>query len=74
MNSLGKDLKDLEDGIEAFDAYLQEDIIVYAPILCVIGDNPRSSLLASHLISARANQFCRMCKVSAKNYKYIWDE
>ncbi len=32
-----------KEGIEAFDATKNEKVLVVAPLLCIIGDNPRTS-------------------------------
>ena len=37
------------EGIEAFDAHLKEDVIVIAPLLCIVADNPRASEVLNHL-------------------------
>ena len=63
VNEIADDLRALENGMNMYDAQTGEEVMVFAPLMCVIGDNPRSSLLASHLISARAQQYCRICKV-----------
>lgn len=57
------ELKLLErDGIEAYDAWLEQEVIVLAPLMCVIADNPRASELVNHL-GGSARRFCRMCMV-----------
>ena len=53
------------DGITIFDGFLQTDILVLAPVLCFIGDNPRSSEFCNHL-GGSAKLFCQMCLVSIK--------
>lgn len=58
-----EELKVLEEvGIEAYDAGLQTDVLLVAPVLCVICDNPRQSEIMNHLGST-AKRFCRMCMV-----------
>ena len=59
---IGKQLKALENGFEAYDAYLQSKVFVFSPVLCVCADNPRHSELLNHLGST-ANKYCRMCMV-----------
>ena len=59
MNAFAGDLHDLK-----------EDVVLFAPVLCVIGENPRSSLLSSHIISAQAKQYCRLCKVKHEELHY----
>ena len=44
------ELKLLEtDGIVAFDAFLQVKVLVVAPVMCVICDNPRASEVTNTL-------------------------
>ena len=57
------DLLQLEkEGIIAFDAHLQMNIFVVAPVFNMLADNPRSSELTNH-IGFSARRFCRMCMV-----------
>lgn len=57
------DLISLEsDGIVAYDALLGSTVLVIAPVMCVLSDNPRHSEIMSHSGSS-ANLFCRMCMV-----------
>ena len=51
------------EGIEAFDAHLKEMVIVVAPLLCIVADNPQASELLNHL-GGSAHRYCRMCMVS----------
>lgn len=46
-----------------YDAHLQTNVLVVAPILLMLADNPRHSELLNHL-GGRANKYCRMCMVS----------
>ena len=56
-----EDLIGLEmDGIIAYDAYLKQEILAVAPVLCKLGDNPCASELLNHQGST-ARKFCRMC-------------
>ena len=58
------DLVQLETtGITTYDAHMQEDVLVVAPILLGMHDNPRASEIVNHLGSA-ANLYCRVCMVS----------
>ena len=60
------DLHKLEkEGIVAYDVHLQMNVLAVAPIITVLGDNPRSLELTSHL-GAAAKLFCRMCTVGFK--------
>ncbi len=58
-----KELGSLEEGIEAFDAVMNEPVIVLAPLMCILADNPRASELLNHL-GGSAKKYCRMCMVS----------
>lgn len=58
------DLRMLETtGLITFDAHLKQDVLIIAPVLLGMHDNPRSSEVVNHMGSA-ANLFCRMCIVS----------
>ncbi|KAL5516835.1 hypothetical protein EMCRGX_G002259 [Ephydatia muelleri] len=58
---ISEDLARLEnEGVEMYDAQSQEKVLVVAPLMLIICDNPRASELANHLGSA-ANKFCRIC-------------
>ena len=60
-----EELKELEsEGIEMFDAYLQTKVLVVAPVLCVICDNPRASEVTNTL-GPGSRMFCRICMVLA---------
>ena len=58
-----EDLLTLEnDGILMYDAHLKEEVIVVAPVICCIADNPRASEFTSHL-GLSATKYCRTCEV-----------
>jgi hypothetical protein len=62
------DLVRLEsNGVVVYDASLGMEVLVVAPVLCVLGDNPRHSEIMSHSGST-AKLFCRMCMVSYIDY------
>ena len=50
------------EDVVVYDAHLDCDVLVVAPLLCIISDNPRSSEVVNHLRGA-ASKFCRMCMV-----------
>lgn len=50
------------EGITVYDAFLESNVLVVAPLMCLIGDNPRASELMNHLGGA-ARKYCRMCMV-----------
>ena len=57
------DLLMLENkGVLMYDAACEEDVLVVAPVLCAIADNPRASELLNHT-GTSARMFCRMCMV-----------
>ena len=51
------------DGVVVFDALNQEEVLVVAPVLCIVCDNPMASKLCNHLGSS-ALKYCRLCMVS----------
>lgn len=53
----------LQNGTFMFDAYLKQEVLVVAPVLAVMGDNPRASEIAGHL-TGNPNKFCRQCMVN----------
>ncbi len=57
------------EGMEAYDAHLRRPVLVVAPVLCAICDNPRASEVVNHMGGA-ALKFCRMCTVSMNVLKY----
>jgi hypothetical protein len=60
---IAEELLDLErKGTVVYDAHLDCQVLVVAPLLCVLADNPRASEVVSHLRGAAA-KFCRMCMV-----------
>ena len=60
---LAKDL--LENGIITFDAYLNEEVLVVTPMICLICDNPRASELVNHL-GTSTTCYCRLCLVGCQ--------
>lgn len=52
----------LEQEIEAYDTFLKQEVIVVAPLLCILADNPCASELLNHLGGA-AKKYCRICMV-----------
>ncbi len=53
-----------KEGVVMYDAYLGEDVLVIAPVLCALADNPRASDFVSHG-GTSARKFCRMCQVAS---------
>lgn len=62
------DLKRLEEGISANDAYLQKEVLLVAPVMAFLCDNPRHSELINHA-GRCAKKYCRMCMVC---YIVVW--
>ena len=59
-----EDMIDLEKkGVVMYDSYYEEDVLVVAPMLCTLADNPRASEICSH-IGTSARRYCRICNVS----------
>ena len=56
------DLLKLEKGVIMYDAYFKTKVMVVAPVICILADNPRSSELLNHGGSG-ANKYCRICQV-----------
>ena len=60
------DLRMLEqEGIEVYDASLRQRVRIIAPVICMIGDNPRLAELLN-LAGCSAIKYCRLCLVSCK--------
>ena len=57
------DLCLLEKGICVHDAFLDTDVLVIAPVICLLCDNVRASELLNHQGST-AVKLCRLCMVS----------
>ena len=65
---IADDLLNLElHGITAYDCHLGEEVLVVAPLMCVLSDNPRHAEIMNNS-GPSANLFCRMCMVSAIVY------
>ncbi len=58
------DLVQLENGVPMFDAELNTEVLVVAPVMAALCDNPRHSELLNHM-GGSANMYCRMCLVSS---------
>ena len=53
-----------------YDASVRETVLVVAPVMLLLCDNPMSSDLCNHLGST-ARKFCRMCLVSTSIQKML---
>ena len=61
-SAIADELQQLERGVKVYHASLKQDVLLVAPVLLVMCDNPRASEVLCHLGSS-ANKFCRMCLV-----------
>ena len=60
---LVEELKLLESKcVETFDAALQRKVLVVAPVLCIICDNPCASEVTNNL-GLSSKKFCRICMI-----------
>ena len=57
-----EDLIELEDGVRMHDEVLKQEVLVRAPVIFILGDNPMCSELCNHQGST-ARRFCRICLV-----------
>ena len=57
-----EDLLKLEKGVFMYDAYFHQEVLVIAPLLALLADNPMASVLVNHL-TGNPHRFCRICKV-----------
>lgn len=62
-DALVNELLKLEQGVIVYDAVSQCDILVIAPVMCILCDNARASELSNHL-GAKAIKYCRICMAS----------
>lgn len=59
------DLLKLEtSGITVYDVHLGVEVLVVAPVICILCDNPRHAEIMNHA-GPSATMFCRMCMVSS---------
>ena len=61
--ALVEELLQLEQGVVLFDSHLNSNVVVVAPVICILADNARASELVNHL-GAMAIKFCQKCMVS----------
>ena len=67
---LVEELKLLEnDGVETFDAFLQVTVLVVAPVICIISDNPRALEKKTH---SNSNFYEASAIVSSAEYMLIY--
>ena len=61
-DAIALELIQLEEGIEAHDAYHGQLVIILSPSMCIMVDNPRASEFLNHFGGA-ARRYCRICIV-----------
>ena len=49
VQPLVNDLKQLEKGVMMFDAHMEEEVLVIAPVTVILCDNARASELVNHM-------------------------
>ena len=49
-----------KEGTIAYDAFLNTEVLLVAPVLCITCDNPRASEVTNNLGPA-SKKFCRIC-------------
>lgn len=59
---IADDLRKLEKGVFMFDSVMKANVLVIAPVICLLCDNVRASELLNHSGSS-AVKLCRMCMV-----------
>ncbi|XP_064398447.1 uncharacterized protein LOC135345042 isoform X4 [Halichondria panicea] len=59
---VAEDIKTLQEGITVFDAFLKTEVIVRAPVVCLIADNPRAAEVINHR-GGSSRKYCRKCMV-----------
>ncbi|XP_072042716.1 uncharacterized protein [Amphiura filiformis] len=61
------ELKQLETtGAIMYDASKEEEVLVLAPLLCILADNDRHAEIVNH-IGASASLYCRLCDIHRSN-------
>lgn len=61
----------LKEGVNMYDALLQQTVVVVAPVLFVMADNPTSSDLCSHQ-GHSTRKYCRICLVMTLLHHYLF--
>ena len=61
-SAIADELQQLEKGVKVYHASLKLDVLLFAPVLLVMCNNPRASEVLCHPWRS-ANKFCRMCLV-----------
>ena len=58
------------DGLQVYDAFSNSCVLVIAPLLCVICDNPRARELCNQLCNS-TRKYCRICMVRWKCFRCV---
>ena len=59
-----------KEEIETYDILQKQTVLVVAPMMCGLADNPRVSEMLNHLGGA-ARRYCRMCMVRMFCYGFM---
>ena len=59
--------------MEVFDEKTQECVLVVAPVLVIMCDNPRASQIVGHM-TGRPSKFCRVCLVCYLYLCYLYTD
>ncbi|KAL5517747.1 hypothetical protein EMCRGX_G003356 [Ephydatia muelleri] len=60
------ELQSLEEGMLMFDALFNNNVIVIAPVICFLCDNPRAAEICNHLGSS-THKFCWICMADVRS-------
>jgi hypothetical protein len=58
-----------EDGVQAWDATMQEEVLVTTCVLCFLGDSPMHAEITSTPLPENALHPCCACDLSASSVK-----
>eukprot|EP00731_Ephydatia_muelleri_P016630 Em0009g1054a len=62
------ELQSLEEGILMFDTLFNTNVIVIAPVICFLCDNPRAAEICNHLhLGSSTHKFCRICMADVRS-------
>ena len=65
---IAEEIKILEDEITLFDAFPKAEIVVKAPVICFIADNPRAGKVINHRGGSSKNTVKNAWYVTSTNY------
>lgn len=61
MSTIVKDLYTLQNGVELFDAMSNQNVLVIAPVLAILCDNPSASQNLGHMTGIMFSRLCLVC-------------